>query len=317
VTTSGIVVSNSITVSGITAATAISITGGEYAINGGSFTSTGGTVINGNTVQVRHTAASTASTATDTTLTIGGISDTFTSITADDLVPDAFTFTDQTGVATSSVIVSNSITVSGITAGISITVSGGEYAINGGSFTSTAGVVGNGVTVQVRHTSASTASTATDTTLTIGGISDTFTSTTADDLVPDAFTFTDQTGVVTSTTITSNTITVTGITAATSIAVSGGEYAINGGGYTSAAGTVVNGDTVQVRHTSSSQGSTSVNTILTIGGVSDIFTSTTATVVPVVSSSSGGGSLNAWWLLTLLSILGLNRQTCQTGRKRS
>jgi hypothetical protein len=98
----------------------------------------------------------------------------------------------------------------------------------------------------------------------------------ASDTTPDAFTFTDQTGVALNSTIISNTITVSGINAASAISISGGTYSINGGAYTSSSGTVTNGQTVTVAHTSSGSNGTAVNTTLTIGGVSDTFTSTTA-----------------------------------------
>lgn len=97
------------------------------------------------------------------------------------------------------------------------------------------------------------------------------------DTTPNAFTFTDQTGVATSSERTSNTITVAGLGDGVSVVVSitGGTYSKNGGAYTSSAGTAVNGDTFAVRHTSSASNSTATNTTLTIGGVSDTFTSTT------------------------------------------
>ena len=66
------------------------------------------------------------------------------------------------------------------------------------------------------------------------------------------FSFTDQTGVSLNTLITSNTITVSGINAATAISITGGAYSINDGGFTIAAGTVNNGNTVSVQQTSSS-----------------------------------------------------------------
>ena len=116
------------------------------------------------------------------------------------------------------------------------------------------------------------------TTLTSAGSTDIFVAKFSySDSEPDAFSFTDQTDVAVSTQITSNTITVAGITSAAAISVTGGEYAINGGSYTSDAGTVENGNTVTVRHTSSGSFSTATNTVLTIGGVSDTFTSTTVT----------------------------------------
>jgi|MudIll2142460700_1097286.scaffolds.fasta_scaffold50600_1 hypothetical protein len=95
------------------------------------------------------------------------------------------------------------------------------------------------------------------------------------DTTPDQFTFTDQTGVTVNTVITSNTITVSGLNAATPISILGGTYAINGGSYTSANGTVSNGSTVRVQQTSSGNYSTTTDTTLTIGGVSDIFSVTT------------------------------------------
>lgn len=97
------------------------------------------------------------------------------------------------------------------------------------------------------------------------------------DTTPDAFTFTDQTDVARSTVITSAPITVAAIDAAANISVTGGEYSINGGAFTSSSGigAVVNGDQIRARHTSSASYSTAANTAVTIGGVSDTFTSTT------------------------------------------
>ena len=103
------------------------------------------------------------------------------------------------------------------------------------------------------------------------------------DTTPDQFTFTDQTGVALSTVTTSNTITVSGINAATPIVISGGTYSINGGSYTSASGTVSNGNTVTVQLTSSGSYSTTTNATLTIGGVSANFSVTTQ------AAPAGGG----------------------------
>ena len=70
-----------------------------------------------------------------------------------DKIPDTFTFTftftfvDQSDVARNSSIISNSITVSGINTSISISVSGGEYSINSGSYRSTSSTVNNGDTI--------------------------------------------------------------------------------------------------------------------------------------------------------------------------
>jgi len=195
-----------------------------------------------------------------------------------DTIPDQFTFNDQTGAALNTTVTSNTITVTGINAAASISITGGTYSINGGAYTSASGTVSNGNTVTVRVTSSGSYSTTTSATLTIGGVSDIFSVTTMaapSDTTPDQFTFTDQTGVALNATVTSNTITVTGINTAASISITGGTYSINGGAYTSASGTVNNGNTVTVRVTSSGSYSTTTSATLTIGGVSDIFSVTT------------------------------------------
>jgi hypothetical protein len=128
----------------------------------------------------------------------------------------------------------------------------------------------------------------TNTILDIGGITDTFTSTTlAIDTTPNTFTFVDQTNVALATVTPSAAITITGINAPAAISVSGAidsEYQINGGAWTSAVGSVNNNDTVAVRHTSSPSNSTVMNTVLTVGGVSDTFTTTT--LAPACDNSS-------------------------------
>lgn len=106
---------------------------------------------------------------------------------------------------------------------------------------------------------------------------------------PYAFTFTDVASATVSTQYTSGTITVEGITAPATLTITGGTYSINGGAYASASTTVVNGDTVAVRVTSSASGATAVDAVLTIGGVSDTYTVTTAGVdstAPTLSSPS-------------------------------
>ncbi len=172
--------SNSITVSGIDGTTPISIVGGEYEINGsGTWVSVAGTVNDGNTLRVRQTSSANFSTTTDATLTIGGISDTFNVTTlASDTTPDAFVFVDQTNVQPNTLITSNPVTVAGINTVASISVSNGQYSINGGTYTSLPGTVNIGDTVRVRQTSSSNFSATTEAVVTIGGVSDTFSVTT-------------------------------------------------------------------------------------------------------------------------------------------
>lgn len=276
--------SNTVTITGINAASAVSITGGEWQKNGGSWGSGAGTVVVNDTVAVRHTSSGTDATAVNTTLTIGGVSDTFTSTTGDS-TPTAFSFTDATAVALSTLQTSNTLTLAGTNIAAAISITGGEYQVNGGAWTTSAGTIAPGSTFAVRHTSSGSQATATNTVLTIGGVSDTFTSTTLD-TVPNAFSFTDQTNVAVGATITSGTLTVAGITAAAAVSIVGGEWQKNGGAWGTSAGTVVNGDTFAVRHTSSGTARVQTNTTLTIGGVSDTFSSTTGHFRSAASASS-------------------------------
>lgn len=87
-----------------------------------------------------------------------------------------------------------------------------------------------------------------------------------------------------STSITSNTVTIGGINTPAPVSVSMGEYSLGcGSTFTSAAGTIENGQTLCVRHTSAAQPASTVTTVLTIGGVSASFATTTAQ-----DSPSGG-----------------------------
>ncbi len=96
------------------------------------------------------------------------------------------------------------------------------------------------------------------------------------DTTPDAFSFVAQSAVALNAPITSNTITITGINSPSPITVTGGSYSLGcTATFTGAAGTVNNGQTVCVRHTSSGASGMTVATTLTVGGVASAFTSTT------------------------------------------
>jgi len=213
---------------------------------------------------------------------------TITNGTATDTTPDQFSFTDVTGVATGSEPTS-SITVAGIDAATAVTISGGTYSKNGGSYASASTTAVLNDTFEVKHTASSFNNTSVNTTLTIGGVSDIFTSTTiaaTSDTTPDAFSFLlsflGTPANLSTTYVYSDIITVTGINAAAAISIStgatggAGGYSINNGSYSSATGTVVAGDRVRVRlHPAGTTGTTR-STTLTIGTtVSATFTTST------------------------------------------
>jgi hypothetical protein len=114
------------------------------------------------------------------------------------------------------------------------------------------------------------------------------------DTTPDAFSFAPVTDAALSTYVeAASAITVAGIDASTTVTITGGEYSKNGGAYTSAAGTVVLGDTLRPRVMSSDEHSTQVFAVLTVGGVSAAFAVTTEAEVSFPSDPDGLAGVHA------------------------
>ena len=266
------------TISGISAAAAVTVTNGEWSKNGGAWTTADGSVVNGDTVNVRQTSALTEDTSVVTVLTVGGVSGYY-SVTTDlfDTTPSAFTFGSQTGINLSTLTQSGQVGIYGISGGAAVTVASGEWKKNDEDWTADAGYVNEGDLVQVRGYASGSFSTTVTVTLTVGGVAGTFQIITRGySASPTTFTFTDQTGVPLSSTITSNTITIAGAETALAVSITGGTYSKNGGAYGAGATTASNGDTFTLRHTSAVGVSSIVNTTLTVGGYTDTFSSTTA-----------------------------------------
>ncbi|HTF95543.1 MAG TPA: hypothetical protein VL995_05400, partial [Cellvibrio sp.] len=169
-----------------------------------------------------------------------------------DTTPDGFTYTASTNAATSAAVTSPTVTISGINTSTPVSISGGEYSINGGAFTSAAGTITNGQTLAVRITASDKTNTPKEATITVGGVSAKFTVTTAADVTPDAFTFSPKNEATVNTEYTSDSITVKGIDIAVPVSITGGTYSINGGAYTASVGTVSADQTITVKATSGS-----------------------------------------------------------------
>ena len=270
--------SGSVTVTGINSSAPISVVGGEYSINSGAFTSADGEIMNGQSLAVRLTSSSAFATESQLTVTIGGVSAAYSVTTvAEDLSPETFSFTSVTSAALDTVVTSNTVTVDGINSSAVVSIEGGEYSIDGGAFTSADGIITNGQELAVQLTSSTVFATQAQLTVDVGDASQTFSVTTvAQDISPDAFSFTpDNPVVVRSASVESDAVTVEGITGSVGVSISGGEYAVNGGSYTSDAGFIENGQSVQVRLTASSSFDTPVTVTLTIGDTNVGFTATT------------------------------------------
>jgi len=103
--------------------------------------------------------------------------------------------------------------------------------------------------------------------------------------------FTAVTGATISTSYESNTATVTlgaECDATEPITVSGGEYKINSGSYTTSAGTIADGDTVTVKQTSSGSNYTQTTATVTIAGGTHDYDVTTILGVPTGVAATAG-----------------------------
>lgn len=170
---------------------------------------------------------------------VGGVTDTFFVTTADasaqvDTAPDAFSFVDQTAVALSTPVTSNSMIVNGINARTEITIGDVQFSVNGGGYVSVAGEVNNCDSVTIKLDSSASYASSSLSTLTIGGVSGSFSITTLEQIVlleatPEAFNFSDQSDVAIGVTMISNSVVVSGINAPARLAIRNGQYSINGG----------------------------------------------------------------------------------------
>lgn len=161
------------------------LTGFQYRIDGGAWVaSTASITLTGLTAETTYTFEVTA-------VNSGRIGDitsaTITTQDGVDTTPTAFSFTPQTGLALNAAVVFGPMTVSDVDAGVDVPVSitNGTYSVstNGGSTygaeTSAATNVRLNYLIRVHHNAESTYETQRQTTLTVGGVSATASSTTA------------------------------------------------------------------------------------------------------------------------------------------
>jgi hypothetical protein len=98
------------------------------------------------------------------------------------------------------------------------------------------------------------------------------------DTTPDPFAFAPRTGVTTGAWITSEARAIAGINAAAPLTIADGQYSIDGAAFTSAAGTIGNGQALRVRHVSASTTGATVESTVTVGAVAAAFRSTTSSL---------------------------------------
>lgn len=299
-----VITSNAVTISGIDSSAFVTVSAAAGApqirINGGSWVSSGN-ISNGQTLEVRITSANASTTARTATVEVGGVSDVWSVTTAvSDTTPDNFTFTDQNGVNPNQEVLSNIVTISGVNAPLNFSCNindDGECRINGGAWSNGGGPLRNGDTVQLRIVTSASFDTSHLQRVGAGSANDNwYVNTGPQDSVPDAFSFTDLTDQALNTVVTSNTVTISGINASTLILLSGTgspQLSINGGAWATS-GFITNGQSLQVRLTSANAAGTARTATVSIGGVSDVWSVTTAAStnkIVFITSTAYNGNL--------------------------
>lgn len=151
-----LVVSSSVVPTGYSSPTQIIATNGaEVSISGGAFVQSG-TIVPGQSFRARIMASPDFLTVKTGVVSVGGRSVVFSVTTrASDALPEGFEFGYLGNAVRSAVYLSETSVVAGVDAGIDLPISiiNGRYRINNGSFTTAAGLVRLGDSVQVEVTS--------------------------------------------------------------------------------------------------------------------------------------------------------------------
>jgi uncharacterized delta-60 repeat protein len=306
------VMSDPVTITGVSGAAPISIeagSAGTYVLGCDNAVPNTGRISAGQKICLMQDASSTPGAVVETRVNIGGRISSFTTTSNTELadaVPDPFTFVDEPNADLDATVESNTLIITGLTGRADATVTGGTIGCFTGKTIGGVAKVANGDRICVHHQSSKVDGRSVSTTLTIGGVSDTFTSTaTTPDTTPDSFSFENRTGVSLNDGIVSKAVRINGINRPAWVYVTDGKVSIGCSNvFTADPVTITNGQELCLWHQSSSQPSTSTTTSLRIGGVTANFVSTTAAAAQPNPPSNGGGS-GGGGALDWLSLLGL------------
>ena len=269
------VISNEITILGIKEGgkADIYVTNGAFIINGQEVTDTVTQVANGDKVKIITTSGNEYNTIIKAKVTVGSLVKFFEIIT-DDYIPDDFVFSPKENVAIDSIVVSETITLSGIPYPTPASISDGIIIKNGVELETDTTSLKEGDQVAIKLLSSKNFSTSTSATLNVNGVEGTFEVTT-DDYAPDAFSFMPVENAKRDTVYTSNTITVSGLLYPTPINIDNGILIINEIELEDNQASIVSGDKIAIKASSSSEFSEKTMAILQIGSVIKAFEITT------------------------------------------
>jgi hypothetical protein len=219
-----------------------------------------------------------------------------------DTTPDAFSFNALTGVAPGVQVSSAPVTISGVNATTLVDISGegnASFGINGGEFSSASRTIQENDQIVIRMTPSSEFEQIRTATLTIGGVSGSFSVTTMTepaDSEPDPFSLEDISSSAPSQTYTSDPIPLTGFDLARLTPVDM-TLSVNGSAFSTTTQTVTPGDVITARITASAyDGETRVGRLEFRTYGSEVLTLTVpwsvTTVDPAFAGFSGGFNWN-------------------------
>lgn len=276
--------SDIVTLTGFQTAVPVSVSGGEYSVNGTAYRSSPSQVYPGQNVKVRVLSSSQYGTETSVLLNVGGQIGRFAVTTEVDAAPDPFSFATRYNAPRNQWIESEAVTLTGFQVPLSISVTGGEYSVNGSAYSSSPAQVVPGQSVTLRLLSSTQYGAESSVSLNVGGQVGSFSVVTEVDDRPAPFSFAARTGVKRNQWIESDLLTLTDFQVAASVSVNGGEYSIDGAAYSSVPSSMHPGQAVKVRVLSSGQYKTETSVSLTVGGETGTFTVATEMfpIVPII-----------------------------------
>lgn len=214
-----------------------------------------------------------------------------------DKAPESFSFTPQVDLAPDTLVVSNTVTISGIDSEVSLSISGGEYSVDGADFTSAAGIILNDQTLQLRAQTPLGFSESKTVVITLNEafeefkIAEEFKLTTfAQDITPEEFVFDSVENSALNMWVTSDLVAITDINDAVDIIADNIEYSIDGNDFTSESAVITDGQSLRVRILSASSFDTASEGSINVGGLSIPFSVTTSGAPQIVSLDLVDGS---------------------------
>jgi subtilisin-like proprotein convertase family protein/aspartate 1-decarboxylase len=280
ITETGGIESESVTITGMTSAASINVTGGKYGIDGGTCVATSGTISAGQKMRLCATAPNKFGQDSNVNIDVGGVKSSFTAsaetLDAITFAPTSFAANGSADSAAVTVVWTSSLTeldvvattsgVPGATGGFKIGSSttcqtSGNAKINDSikacATVPTSTANGSKVTVSLEFGSSTTGKVSKTFEVTVGALA-------VDSVALNPSNFTSPAATVAKSTVsTSDELTVYGLLTGSSVPVSavGGQVLVNG----AAATTVKNGDKIKVSLTSSATDDTLSSAIVTVG----------------------------------------------------